>query len=179
LSITKCRYIFWYPWLNPIKGPWAISQREAEKNQWNLSCKKGLLLRNTHITFLCFSFVNPFTCLLQVTLVHFCQTSSLLPGDLPIVASACLRLLYSEHINHIQVLGFLPFPYSSCAHSPLSMWPMYNITEFVKPYFYHVFFFWWDQHHHTRIYDRCRKKVIFQHSTKFNYAIRYQNWKKS
>jgi hypothetical protein len=39
------------------------------------------------------------------------------------VASASLRLLYvllySEHINHIQVLGFLPFPYSSHACGPL------------------------------------------------------------
>jgi hypothetical protein len=78
----------------------------------------------------------PCTCVLQPTLVHLCQTSSLLPGPVPIVASASLRflysLLYSEHINHIQVLGFLPFPYSSCAHSPLSMCPMSsNITAFV------------------------------------------------
>jgi hypothetical protein len=67
-------------------------------------------------------------------LVHLCQTSSLLPGPLAIVASASLRwlysLLYSEHINHIQVLGFLPFPippvYGKC------VWPMSkNITAFV------------------------------------------------
>jgi hypothetical protein len=31
-----------------------------------------------------------------------------------------------EHINHIQVLGFLPFPYSSRARSSLSVWPMSN-----------------------------------------------------
>jgi hypothetical protein len=72
----------------------------------------------------------PCTCVLQPTLVHLCQTSPVLPGSLPIVASASLRLLYSnlysEHINHIQVLGFLPFPYSSRVHSPLSMWPMSN-----------------------------------------------------
>jgi hypothetical protein len=77
----------------------------------------------------------PCTCVLQPTLVHFYQTSSLLLGPLPIVAFANLRLLYllsREHINHIQVLGFLPFPYSSHAHSPLSVWPMYNnITAFV------------------------------------------------
>jgi hypothetical protein len=58
----------------------------------------------------------PCTCVLQTTLVHLCQTSSLLPGPLPIEASANLRLfyllLYSGHISHIQVLGFLPFPYS-------------------------------------------------------------------
>jgi hypothetical protein len=44
----------------------------------------------------------PCTCVLKPTLVHLCQTSSLLPGPLPIVASASLRLLYllhySEHI---------------------------------------------------------------------------------
>jgi hypothetical protein len=43
-------------------------------------------------------------------LIHLYQTSSLLPGSLPTVASASLRLLYtllnSKHINHIQVLGF-------------------------------------------------------------------------
>jgi hypothetical protein len=37
----------------------------------------------------------PCTSVLQPTLVHFYQTSSLLPGPLPIVASANLRLLYS------------------------------------------------------------------------------------
>jgi hypothetical protein len=56
----------------------------------------------------------PYTCILQPTMVHLYQTSSLIPGPLPIVASASLRLLYSplcsEHINHIQVLGFLTFP---------------------------------------------------------------------
>jgi hypothetical protein len=77
----------------------------------------------------------PCTCVLQPTMVHLYLTSSLLPGPLPIVASASLRLLswllYSEHINYIQVLGFLPFPYSSCVYSPLSVWPMSNITAFV------------------------------------------------
>jgi hypothetical protein len=62
----------------------------------------------------------PCTCVLQPTLVHLYQTSSLLPilsSPHPIVASDSLRLLYSvlysEHINHIQVLGFLPFPLGS------------------------------------------------------------------
>jgi hypothetical protein len=78
----------------------------------------------------------PCTCVLQPKLVHLYQTSSLLPGYLPIVASVSLRLLYSllysGHINHFQVLGFLHFPYSSCMHSPLSMWPMSNnITAFI------------------------------------------------
>jgi hypothetical protein len=39
----------------------------------------------------------------------------------PHLASDSLRLLYSllynEHINHIQVLGSLPFLYSFCVHS--------------------------------------------------------------
>jgi hypothetical protein len=69
-------------------------------------------------------------------LVHLYQTSSLLLGSLPIVASANLRLLYSflysEHINHIQVSGFLSFPYFSHACSPLSEWLMSNnSTAFV------------------------------------------------
>jgi hypothetical protein len=72
----------------------------------------------------------PCTYVLQPTLLHLYQTSSLLPSPLPIVASASLRLLYSllysELINHIQVLGFLPFPYSSSVYSPLSVWPMAN-----------------------------------------------------
>jgi hypothetical protein len=42
---------------------------------------------------------------------------SLIPSHLLIVAATSLKwlysLLYSEHINHIQVLGFLPFPYYS------------------------------------------------------------------
>jgi hypothetical protein len=53
----------------------------------------------------------PCTCVLQCTLIHLYQTSSLLSGHLPIVASDNLRLLYlllnREHINHIQVLRFL------------------------------------------------------------------------
>jgi hypothetical protein len=77
----------------------------------------------------------PCICVLQPKLIHLYQTSSLLPGHLLIVASVSLRLLYSllysGHIKHFQVLGFLPFPYSSCMHSPLSMWPMSNITAFV------------------------------------------------
>jgi hypothetical protein len=78
----------------------------------------------------------PFTCVLQPTLIHLHQTSSLLRSLLPIVASASLRLLYlflySEQISHIQVLGFFPFPSFSSVHSPLSVKPMSNnITVFV------------------------------------------------
>jgi hypothetical protein len=54
----------------------------------------------------------------------------------PIVFSTSLRLLYSllnrEHINHIEVLGFLFFTYFSCVCSHFSVWPMSNnITAFV------------------------------------------------
>jgi hypothetical protein len=78
----------------------------------------------------------PCTCELHPILVHLYKTSTVLSGLPPIVASVSLRLLYSllysEHINHIQVLGFLPFPSSSCAGSPLSVWPMSsNISSFV------------------------------------------------
>jgi hypothetical protein len=64
----------------------------------------------------------PCTCVLQPALIHLYLTSSLLPGPFPIVASASFTLFYLlfyiEHINHIQVLGFLPFPYSSHTFSP-------------------------------------------------------------
>jgi hypothetical protein len=76
------------------------------------------------------------TYVLQPTLVHLYQTSSLLPSPFPIAASASLRLLYSlllsKHINHFQVLGFLPFPIPPHVCSPLSVWPMSNnIIAFV------------------------------------------------
>jgi hypothetical protein len=82
-----------------------------------------------------FLLLFPCTCVFQPTLVHFYQTSSLIPGSLPIVASANLRLLYSllnrEHITHIQFLGFLSFCYYSHECSPLSVLPMSNnITAF-------------------------------------------------
>jgi hypothetical protein len=72
----------------------------------------------------------PCTCVLQPKLVRLYLISSLLPGHLPIVTSVSLRslylLLYGGHIKHFQVLGFIPFPYSSCLHSPISLWPMPN-----------------------------------------------------
>jgi hypothetical protein len=78
----------------------------------------------------------PCTCVLQHTLAHLYQTSLQLPGPLPIVASASWTLLYlllySKHNNNIQVLGFLPFPYTSSASSSLRVWPLSkNITAFV------------------------------------------------
>jgi hypothetical protein len=68
----------------------------------------------------------------EIVTMHVCITThigSSLPV-LPIVASASLRslysLLYSEHINYIQVFGFLPFTYPSCMQSPRSVWPVSN-----------------------------------------------------
>jgi hypothetical protein len=72
----------------------------------------------------------PCICVLQPTLVHHYQTSSLLSSHLPIVTSVSLRLLhlllYIGHIYHFQVLGFLPFPISPmrvphwvCDQSPI------------------------------------------------------------
>jgi hypothetical protein len=85
----------------------------------------------------------PGTCVLQLTLVHLCQTFSLLPGPFPIVASASLRLLYSllnrEPINHIQVLGCLAFPYVSRVCSPFSVWTISNnITHLFWVYNQHM-----------------------------------------
>jgi hypothetical protein len=58
-----------------------------------------------------------------IVLVHLYQTSSLLPGHLPIVASVILRLLYSlpysGHIKYFQVLGFLTFPIPPASILPL------------------------------------------------------------
>jgi hypothetical protein len=54
-----------------------------------------------------------FTTRLGSSLPHL-FTTLLLPDPLPIVALASLRLLYlllySENINHIQILSFSPFP---------------------------------------------------------------------
>jgi hypothetical protein len=69
-------------------------------------------------------FLVLFPCIyvLEPKLVHLNQTSSLLLSPLPIVALASLRLqhslLYSKHINHIQVFGYFLFPYPSCTLSP-------------------------------------------------------------
>jgi hypothetical protein len=69
----------------------------------------------------------PCTCVLQPKLVHLCQTSSLLPGHFPTVASVILRLLYSllysRHIKHFQVLGFLPILIPPVCARPLSCDP--------------------------------------------------------
>jgi hypothetical protein len=78
----------------------------------------------------------PCTFVLHPTLVHSLPDHSLLPGPLPILASASLRLLYlllyRQHINHICGFCFLSFSCTSCACSPLSVRPMSNnITAFV------------------------------------------------
>jgi hypothetical protein len=77
----------------------------------------------------------PCTCVLQPTLVHLYQSSSLLPSPFPIAASASWTLLYlllySKHIKHIKFLVFFPFPIPPL-HSLSLVWPMSNnITEFV------------------------------------------------
>jgi hypothetical protein len=76
----------------------------------------------------------PCTFVLHPTLVHLCQTTSLLPGPLPILASASLRLLclllYRQHINNIQGFVSFLFSYSSCACYPLSVLPMSNCICF-------------------------------------------------
>jgi hypothetical protein len=108
--------VLWFFWTNSIK--------DNKKNMafllvWDKDSYTGR-----------FFVLFPCICVLQPKLVHLNQTSSLLLSPLPIVASASLRLLYSflysEDINHIQVLGFFPFPNSSCACSPLNVRPMSN-----------------------------------------------------
>jgi hypothetical protein len=72
-------------------------------------------------------FLVLFPCIyaLQPTLVHFYQTSSLLPSPLTIIALASLRLQYSlpysEHINHIQAFSFLSSLYLFHAQAPISV----------------------------------------------------------
>jgi hypothetical protein len=72
----------------------------------------------------------PCTCVLQPTLGHLYKTSSPSHSDLCQFKITWFTPL--QYINHIQVLGFLPFLYSSCACSPLGVWSMSNnITAFV------------------------------------------------
>jgi hypothetical protein len=69
----------------------------------------------------------PCACILEPELINLYQTSSLLPGHLPLVTSVVLRLLYqllySGHIKHFQVLGFLPFPIPPVCILPLGCDP--------------------------------------------------------
>jgi hypothetical protein len=61
----------------------------------------------------------PCTYVLKPQFINLFQSSSLLPSLLQMVALASLKFLYSflysEHINHIQVLHFLPLAYTSLA----------------------------------------------------------------
>jgi hypothetical protein len=81
----------------------------------------------------------PCTCVLQPALGHLYQTSSQLLGHLPIVVSANLRLLYlllnREHINHIQVSGFLLFPIPPVCVLPLVCDP----CPIILPYLFWVY----------------------------------------
>jgi hypothetical protein len=115
-----CPLVLWFCWRENI-----IIRKTVFLLVWNKHSYKERFLA-----------LLPCTSILQPTLVNLYLTFSLLPSPLPTVASANLRLLflllYSKQINHIQVLGFLPFPYSFCAHSPLSVWPIStNITAFI------------------------------------------------
>jgi hypothetical protein len=107
-------FVFWFCWRQNIK--------DKKKNKtfllvWDKDSYTGRFL-----------VLFPCTWVLQPKSVHLYQSFLLLPSPVPIVASASLRLLYSllysEHINHIEVFGFLPFPYPSGTCSPLSVWPM-------------------------------------------------------
>jgi hypothetical protein len=97
-----CFLVLWFFWRENIRD--------------NKKRIASLLLWDKHSYSEIFLALLPCTCVLQSTLVHLYQTSSLLPGPLPIAASPSLRLLYSrlcsEHINRILVLGFFPFPIS-------------------------------------------------------------------
>jgi hypothetical protein len=83
------------------------------------------------------SFLVLFPCMyvLQLQLIHLFQSSSLLPSPLPVVALASLKFrysfLYSEHIKHIKVFGFLPRLYLSLHNHPLVCPMSHNITAFV------------------------------------------------
>jgi hypothetical protein len=139
LHLLTCVYIIWasfpYPSKQNLFCPLVLQFCWRENISDNKKDIAFLLVWDKDSYTERFLELLPCTCVLQPTLVHLHQTSSLLPGPLPIAASASLRwlylLLYSGHINHFQVLGFLPFPYSSCMCSPLSVWRMStNITAF-------------------------------------------------
>jgi hypothetical protein len=131
--LLTCIYTIWTTFPTPhlvLRFCWRENIKDNKKDIVFLLVWDKYSYTERYLVFL------PHTCVLQPTLVHLYQNSSLLPSPLPIVASASLRLLYShlysKHITHIQVLGFLPFPYSSHACSPFSAWPMSNnITAFV------------------------------------------------
>jgi hypothetical protein len=141
LHWLTCVYIVWanFPHLLTSRQNlfypvlWFCWRENIRDNRKDISCLLAVDKDSYTERFLT---LLPCTCVLQPTLVHFFLISLLLPGPLPIMASANLRLLYlllnREHINHNQVLGFLSFPYFFHACSPLSVWPTSdNITAFV------------------------------------------------
>jgi hypothetical protein len=139
LHLLMCVYIIWTTLPQPCLQAelvlpscsmiyWRKNIKDNENIVFLLVCDKDSYIGK-------FLVLPPCTGVLQPKLVHLYQTSSLFLSLLPIVSSASLRLLYSlfygENINHFQVFGFLPFPFPSCVWSPLSVWPMSNITAFV------------------------------------------------
>jgi hypothetical protein len=131
-SACYCFSVWWYGEASHELGVWSADVSAlpgvlplSSKSQASYQSPWITEVRRSVAMFWSPSWILPCTCVLQPTLVHLYHNSSLLPELLPTVASARLRLLhlllYSERINHIQVLGFLLFPYSSYAHSPLTV----------------------------------------------------------
>jgi hypothetical protein len=89
LHLFICVYIAWATSLLPFWFCWRQNIRDNKKDiAFLLVWDKDTYTER-------FLALLPCTCVLQPTLVHLYQTSSLLPGPPPIVASASLRLLYS------------------------------------------------------------------------------------
>jgi hypothetical protein len=104
-----CPFAFWFCWRENI--------RTNNDIRFVLVWSKDSYTKRFLVLLPCICVLQPIHIWVAIhnpEMVHFCKTSSLLPALLPIVASDSLRLLYSlfysNHINHIQILGFLPFP---------------------------------------------------------------------
>jgi hypothetical protein len=122
LHLLTCIYIVWANSPCPIQNlfcPLVLRFCRWKNIKDN---KKNMVLllvwdKDTYIGW--FLVLFPHICVLEPKLVNLCHTSSLLPSPLPVVVLARLRLLYSlfysEHINYIQVFGFLLLPYISHA----------------------------------------------------------------
>jgi hypothetical protein len=121
----------------------------------------------------------PCTCVLKPTLVHLYQTFSLLPSPLSRVASASLRLLYlllySKHIKHFQISGFLPYPiplmgifplvYDPCPIILLHLFWVYNphMRENME---FLAFWAWL-----TSLKMMFSSSIHFPQMTKFHYSL--------
>jgi hypothetical protein len=96
---------------------WFCRRKKIKGNKKNMAF---LLIWDEHSYTERFLVLFPCMYVLQPKLVNLYQSSSLLPRPL-----SSLRLIYSfqysEHVNHIQVFGFLPLPYPSCVQSSLSV----------------------------------------------------------